>query len=272
MSTGKKFAAWWMASFLCLVSFSALASASAHSQRKAKKPAVPPLPSGPQGPVPHVPLDSIPAVAPQVIYQSGQLSILAPNSSLGDILRAIRKQTAAEIEIPANANERVVTNLGPGPARDVVAELLNGSRFNYVLLGSPSDASRLTRVVLVAKTGPDAIGANGQPAQPAGVNEAGITQVGNMAPLQQDAGTAAADAPEAEAAEENADDSNTDQSAEVEQQQVAPPEPPGGIKTPQQMLQEMQQRQLQMQQQQQAIPGQPIPGVPLPPQRPPQEP
>ena len=268
MSTGKKFASWWIVSVLCLVSFSAVAGASAHSQRKAKKPLPTPLPSGPQGPVPHVPLDSIPAVAPQVIYQSGQLTILAPNSSLGDILRAIRKQTAADIEIPANANERVVTNLGPGPALQVVAELLNGSHFNYVLLGSPSDASRLTRVVLVAKTGPDVVGANGQPAQP-GVNQAGISQVGNMAPPPQEA---APDAAEAEAAEENADDSNTDQNAEVEQQQAAPPEPPGGIKTPQQMLQEMQQRQLQMQQQQQAVPGQPIPGVPLPPQRPPQEP
>ena len=34
-----------------------------------------------------------------------------------------------------------------------MAELLNGSRFNYVLLGSPADSAVLTRVVLVAKTG-----------------------------------------------------------------------------------------------------------------------
>jgi hypothetical protein len=261
MTTGRKFGAWGTAVFLCLVSLSSVTGADAHGQRKAKKPALPPLPSGPQGPVPQVPLDSIPAVAPQVIYQSGQLTILAPNSSLADILRAVRKQTAAEIEIPANANERVVTNLGPGPAREVVAELLNGSRFNYVLLGSPSDASRLTRVVLVAKTGADVVSGNSQP-QPPGV---GISPVGNLAPPPQEA--VGPEAQEAEAVDESAEE-NSDQNAEAEQQ-AAPPEQPGGIKTPQQMLQEMQQRQLQMQQQ--VAPGQPpIPGAAIPPQRPPQ--
>ena len=86
----------------------------------------PPLPSGPQGPVPQVPLDAIPAVAPQVSYQGGMLTIVAPNSTLGDILRGVRKYTVADIEIPATANERVVPRLGPGPAREVIAELLNG--------------------------------------------------------------------------------------------------------------------------------------------------
>src|SRR5579884_2692119 len=96
-------------------------------QRKAKKKQAeppPPLPSGPTGPVPPMPLDSLAAVPPQVTYQNNQLTIIAPNSTLADILRAVRKQTGAEIEIPA-APERVVTHLGPGPARDVVADLLN---------------------------------------------------------------------------------------------------------------------------------------------------
>src|SRR5579864_3141527 len=170
MSTGMKLTSLLIAGFLCA---SSMVGATDGTQRKAKKPVLPPpLPSGPQGPVPQIPLDSIPAVAPQVIYQSGQLTILAPNSTLGDILRAVRKQTAADIDVPANANERVVTSLGPGPAREVVAELLNGSRFNYVLLGSPSDASRLTRVVLVAKTG-DAAGTNAQAqSQQPGMNPA----------------------------------------------------------------------------------------------------
>src|SRR5262252_1636291 len=121
--------------------------------KKKKQPELPPLPSGPTGqPLRPMPLDAIAAVPPQVTYENNQLTINAPNSTLGDILRAVRKLTGAEIEIPA-APERVVTHLGPGPARDVVAELLNGSRFNYVLLGSPTDNSALTRVVLVAKAG-----------------------------------------------------------------------------------------------------------------------
>ena len=126
-----------------------------HHKTKAKKPQLPPLPSGPTGrPVQQIPLDSIAAVPPQVSYQDKQLTIIAPNSTLADILRAVRKQTGADIEVPS-APERVVTHLGPGPARDVLSDLLNGSRFNYVLLGSPGNDAILTRVVLVPKSGQD---------------------------------------------------------------------------------------------------------------------
>lgn len=234
--------------------------ASTHPRKAAKKPPqLTPLPSGPQGPVPQLPLDTMQPVAPQVSYRDGQLTIVAPNSTLGDILRAVRKQTSADIEIPPTASERVVTHLGPGPARDVVAELLNGSKFNYVLLGSPSNAGQLTRVVLVAKSGADNQAPN-LPSTP-------YAQA-NMAPPPQGAPN---DAPDADAApEENADDNNADQNAAVEAEpQPAPTEQPA-IKTPQQMLQEMQQRQIQMQQQ--MGPGQPpIPGGGFPQPQPQQQ-
>jgi hypothetical protein len=261
VSTGMKFAKFAGIAVLCLGSLSVLHADTAHNQHKTKKPQLPPLPSGPQGPVPQIPLDSIAPVPPQVSFQNGKLSIVAPNSTLGDILRAVRKQTGAEIEIPA-ANERVVTNLGPGPVREVMADLLNGSRFNYVLLGSAEDSSLLTRVVLVAKTGPQGGGANNAPiAQP----QPGPMQAGNVPPQppEQDA---SADPAEADASDDSAEE-NPDQSA-AEAEQAEPPAAAAPdqstVKTPQQLLQEMQQRQLQQQQ----PPGQaPIPS----PVRPPQE-
>lgn len=244
------------------------AADSAHAQRKTKKPQLPPLPSGPTGPVPQIPLDSIAPVAPQVTYQAGQLTIVAPNSTLGDILRAVHKQTGAEIEVPA-ANDRVVTHLGPGSAREVIAELLNGSRFNYVLMGSPDDSSVLTRVVLVAKSGAEA-NPPGQMAQQIPQPQA---VPGGAMVAQQPADEAPPDAADADAPEENTvDDAAADQAAE--DQAGPPPEQQQGVKTPQQMLQEMQQRQLQIQQQQQqGQPGQlPPPGL-RPPERndPPQQ-
>ncbi len=237
---------------LCLPIAGRADTQTTHRVHSKKKTLPPPLPSGTQGPVPQVPLDAIPAVAPQVSYEDGLLTIVAPNSTLGDILRGVRKHTSADIEIPVTASERVVTRLGPAPAREVMAELLNGSRFNYILLGSPQDANALVRVVLVAKTGPD------NPASPPAQadNNAAPTPVPN-----------AAEAPEAEAAaDENADDNADQNTAEAEQ---APPPDQPGVKTPQQLLQEMQQRQLLMQQQQAAPPGvyPPPPGVPVP-QRP----
>jgi len=238
---------------------------SQQTHKKVKKPPVPaplpPLPSGPTGPVPAIPLDSIAPVPPQVSYQNAQLTIVAPNSTLGDILRAVRKQTGADIDIPS-APERVVTHLGPGPARAVVAELLNGSRFNYVLLGSAADDALLTRVVLVAKTGPD----NGNvPSGPA-LAEQQQPRLGPGNKAQPDA-DADADAEENDAAADEA-------AAEAEQPVPTPEQQPAqpGVKSPQEMLQEMQQRQLQMQQQQ--MPGQPpVPGavVPAQPPQPPQQ-
>jgi hypothetical protein len=249
---------------LCVGTLNAVDTASARSNsthKKAKKqqPQLPALPSGPTGPVPQVPLDSIKPVAPQVSFQNGQLTIVAPNSTLGDILRAVRKQTGAEIEIP-DAQDRVVTHLGPGPARAVVAELLNGSRFNYVLLGSPEDPNQLTRVVLVAKSTPDNAGSNNPGAQ---------TAHATPPPQQETAQDADADASD--------DNNNADDNMEQPQPPAEPAEQPAeqnGAKTPQQMLQEMQQRQLQFQQQlqQQQQSGQPpMPGPGVPP-RPPQQP
>jgi hypothetical protein len=266
MSTGLKFrkiggvlvlcAATW-----CLGIANPANGTTSQTHRKAKKTvALPPLPSGPTGPVPQIPLDSVAPVPPQVSYQNAQLTIVAPNSTLGDILRAVRKQTGAEIEIPV-ATERVVTHLGPGPAREVVAELLNGSRFNYVLMGSSANDAALTRVVLVLKTGPDNVSPPNGPTM-AEQQQLGIVQ-GNPVSAQAEPGPDANDAE----AEENTDES-ADQAAAEAEQPVAPDQQPG-VKTPQEMLQEMQQRQLMLQQQQ--PPGQPpVPGAGIP-QRPPQE-
>jgi len=263
MSAGLKLMGLLMAGVLCLPVAAQADTPKGQRAHKAKKqqPLPPPLPSGKQGPVPQIPLDAIPAVAPQVNYQNGMLTIVAPNSTLGDILRSVRKQTAADIEIPTTASERVVTRLGPGPAREVVAQLLNGSHFNYVLLGSPENAKLLVRVVLVAKTGPD----NPPPPAEAASN-------GAAPPV-----TAVAEPPEAaEVVDEATDETPPDQgNLDAEQQQPVPPDQQPGVKTPQQMLQEMQQRQLQMQQQQQGQqngqqpaypPPNGMPGRPQPPQ------
>lgn len=261
MSTGAKFRKFGFralisAALLCLtIPGFASQSQQPHQKKVAKKAELPPLPSGPTGQaVPQVPLDSIGAVPPQVVFEHNQLTIIAPNSTLADILRAVRKQTGADIEVPA-APERVVTHLGPGPARDVVSELLNGSRFNYILLGSPSDDSVLTRVVLVPK-GPDNVGPMNPGAQPGNVQASIPAQPENP--------------PDPDTAEDSSMNNNDNA---VETPAAAEPDQPppnsdqnNAVKTPQQMLQEMQQRQMQMQQQQQqGVPGSGMP--PHPPQQ-----
>ncbi len=255
MRAGLRFVRFAGIMVLCLGTvFADTATVKHHHKAKKVQVVLPPLPSGPTGPIQQIPLDSIAPVAPHVTYEDGQLTIVAPNSTLGDILRAVRKQTGAEIDVP-DARERVVTNLGPGPAQEVMAELLNGSRFNFVLLGSPQDPKALTRVVLVARSAADM--ANHPSAAPP------VDQAANADQPQPDASNDVNDADTAQPVDDNANaDPNADQpTADADQQNQS------GIKTPQELLQEMQQRQLQLQQQQQENPGL----VQRAPQQPPQQ-
>lgn len=123
---------------------------------KLHKTAPPPLvlPPMPSGPLSQMPMDQIPPTPSRVTYQGGLLTISAENSTLGEILREVRKLTGAAIEFPLGSNgsnEHVVTHLGPAAPRDVLAVLLNGSSFNYVMLGSNSDPKAVSSVILTPK-------------------------------------------------------------------------------------------------------------------------
>jgi len=98
------------------------------------------------------PLPSKPAPRLNVNFQNGQLTIWANKATLAEVLSEIHRQTGAEIPIPAEAGQdQVIANLGPAPARDVLTALLNGSRFNFILVGSDRDATQLKSVILTAR-------------------------------------------------------------------------------------------------------------------------
>jgi hypothetical protein len=188
-----------------------------------------------------------PASPPQVSFQNGKLTILARNSTMGDVLNAVREKTGASIDTPPLSGDRVVGQFGPGAPRDVMAQLLNGSHYDYVLLGSPADPGALQKIVLMTKTNlPES-----QPAPPPAnqqVTEQNLPAV-----------------PEVESENPNPDENNVevapnepaqeeaqpDQSDQQQQQQGSPV-----VKTPEQLLRELQQQQ-QQQQQQNGPPGAP---------------
>jgi hypothetical protein len=97
-----------------------------------------------------------PAVAPpvpqpsvSVSYQNGLLSIQAERASLSQVLFEVHVKTRADIAIPAGAEqEQVVANLGPAPAKDVLSALLNGSTYNFIVVG---DERALERVIISRK-------------------------------------------------------------------------------------------------------------------------
>src|SRR5271156_487624 len=89
------------------------------------------------------------ASAPVVKFANGKLSIAAQNATMGDLLRALSSATGAVIDFPnEHAAERMSANIGPGTVRDVLSSLLNGSGFNYVILGSQNNPNVLRRLIL----------------------------------------------------------------------------------------------------------------------------
>lgn len=255
-----------------------------HNTHKAPTPVV--LPQMPSGPLSQVPMDQIPATPAKVTFQGGLLEISAQNSTLGEILRNVRKLTGASIDIPQGsnaANERVVTHLGPGAPRDVLAVLLNGSSFNYVMVGSSSDPTAVSSVLLSVKpsaTGENKTASNAanvyqnspQPMPPNGVFphpfNGQFPQPGGGQPMNVQAQPTTAETDELkdddqENAEETAADQAqpdaTDANTQVQPLQPDPNQPNAGPRTPEQIL-EM----LRRQQQPGAAPVQP-------PQPPPQQ-
>jgi len=214
-----------------------------HGRRSTAAPAAE---AAPATPPPPQTLEQMPAVAPQVTLQNGELTINASNSTMAQVLHAVQARTGASIDIPASANsERVVAQIGPGLPREVLNTLLNGSRFNYVILGVSGDPGGIQKVILTPRQGGSAPAVN-------------TAQNNSPQPAQED-----------DQVDENIPVADT---AENEYQNPdQPPPPPGGFrrpmmpggpqidpgaqagggeqqngpKTPEQLMQEMQQLQQQ---------------------------
>jgi len=137
-----------------------------------------------------------------VEFANGMLSIHATNATLSEVLYQIQKKTGAEIAIPSGTEqERVAADFGPATPSEVLSQLLNGSRLNFVVVGSESDPNSL-RSVLLSPKGAD-MPAQAQPYSP---------------PVAQNMQTEAPDAPA------------LTPGAEIEQQQQGNPE---GVMPPQ---------------------------------------
>jgi len=230
-------------------------------------------------------MDQIPPTPAKVSYQGGLLTISAQNSTLGEILRDVRKLTGASIDVPpgsAVTSERVIAHLGPGAPRDVLAGLFNGTQFNYVMLGSSSDPTAVSSVVLTLKTSaagetqtatnvyqnnPGPMPPNRFP-QPQAFNQQLIVpQPGNGQPGVGQPPTEGEDSKDEE--QDNAEDSADDQAqpgqpgqpdgvnAQDQQGQPDPNQPNAGPKTPEQILEMLRRQQ--------------PPGAVIPPPPPPQQ-
>ncbi len=88
-------------------------------------------------PIPAAVSEAPPQPALSVTFENGRLRIRADKATLAQVLFEVQRQTQAEIAIPAGAEQELVAaDLGPAPARDVLAALLNGSAYNFIFVGT----------------------------------------------------------------------------------------------------------------------------------------
>jgi hypothetical protein len=139
---------------------SAAAAARAHkSAHPHKKPAAAatPTPALPMVPVaviptapaepeaPPFPINDKPAPA-AVTWDSQGLRIDASNSSLEQIMKDVSTATGTKVE-GLDTDQRVFGAYGPGPARDVLGQLLHGSGYNVMMIGDQGQGTP-RRIVL----------------------------------------------------------------------------------------------------------------------------
>ena len=117
-------------------------------------PALQARPPGPAAPAAVPPTPPPPRPKVDIAMLDGKLSLTSTKASLAEVLDELRRQTGAEIVVPPGAErEDVAVSLGPAAPRDVISQLLNGSRYNFIIVGADNDPNRVQRLILTPKTG-----------------------------------------------------------------------------------------------------------------------
>jgi hypothetical protein len=153
-----------------------------------------------------------------VVFDSRGLLVVASNSSLVQILKEVSLETGVKVE-GMDADQRVFGTYGPGPSRDVLSQLLDGSGYDVLMVGDRGEGTP-RRIVLTARSG-----------------SVGAPNTANKAPNPPNNEDTDSDPSPPEPPAEQ-------QPPQPEQNGAAPPVP---VRTPQQIMQEMQERQRQQQ-------------------------
>lgn len=220
---------------------STLLCAQTHRTRHSKpsaasttQPVAPQVMTQPAAPPPPPTPAELPAQPAKVTYANGLLTVAAHNSSLNQILRDISRETGMKIT-GGVADERVFGTYGPEPAAQVLNSLLNGTTSNMLLVGSngiaPAELILTPRAGGVAPPSPTTFSSN----QDNQLEEPPAKEPPNSSfPEQGPPANPPETAPQPPA--------STDQSSDHQQS-------PAGVKTPQDIFNElMKMRQQQTQQ------------------------
>ena len=187
-----------------------------------------------------------------VVYAQGKLEITADNSSLNQILRDVSRQTGMKIT-GGIAEQRVYGKYGPGAPDAILASLLEGTGSNMVLRESPAHAPE--ELVLTSRDGtptpPDPFATGSDDDSAAGTESPSQQQTAAPSPQTQAAQPPPAPQPPPVSgymggpAASPATGAGAAPSAAPPSTNAGNPQSPNGVRTPQQIFQQLQQMQQQ---------------------------
>ena len=117
-----------------------------------------------------------------VDYAHGQLTVVSERATLGQVLKLVAAKAGGVVDVaPELQNEPVMARLGPGPAREVLADLLDSPKIDYIVMGAGDNNAGLDRIVVRTRQsfGRTAMAAV-HPAQPQAQEEAKANEAGQL--------------------------------------------------------------------------------------------
>lgn len=88
-------------------------------------------------------------------YSGGKLTIHAHGEDFTTVLNAVKSVTGVSVEMPPEGqSERIFTSVGPVSMRDALIALLDGSKYNYMIVESPGDPQVAKRLILSTRRDP----------------------------------------------------------------------------------------------------------------------
>jgi hypothetical protein len=136
---------------------------ASHSKKHAAASASKPAAAAPQ-PAPPLPPVQQSAQQAKIQFHQGMLSIDAKNSSLKEILDQVSHQTGLQID-GLDHDERIYGQYGPDTVANTLTDLLDGSGYNYVMIGGGNGAPP-TKLLLTANNGGPGAGNSAPPSPP----------------------------------------------------------------------------------------------------------
>lgn len=103
-------------------------------------------------PAPDWPINDQPRPA-AISWNKQELRIDATNASLQQIMTDVASATGASVD-GLNKDERIFGDYGPAPARDVLAQLLQGTGYNIVMVGDQGQGAPRQIILSARNTGP----------------------------------------------------------------------------------------------------------------------